>query len=466
MSGGPSKPKSAGVRLIQIAVLVSLFAMLFAATRLIPETHGHVSAIAGLGFLLLAGTLTSELLEILKLPHLTGYLFAGVIAGPHVLNLVDHHAVDDLSQINALALALIAFAGGAELEIETIRANFKSLSWAMFFQCIGGTILVAAVFVAARPLITFVQSMSWSGVIGVAIMWGALAVSRSPSALLGILSQTKAKGPVATFSLAFVMSSDVVVLVMLALILTLIKPLIDPSATIAAHTLEELWNEILGSIAIGTTLGLILTAYLRLIGRELVMVLVLLGFGFTAVLKYLHFDPLLTFLTAGFVVRNLSNQGPALLHAIERTSGVVYVVFFALAGAHLDIPLLKKLWPAAVVLAVSRAVFTWGLARVASALANDSPEVRNWGWSSLVSQAGLTLGMSVVIAKQFPSFGDSFRSLVIAVVAMNEVVGPILFKYALDKNGESRKEEPTRQSLVSLVNAEERVSVHSPSHHG
>ena len=55
----------------------------------------------------------------------------------------------------------------------------------------------------------------------------------------------------------------------------------------------------------------------------------------------------------------------------------------------------------------------------------------------MISQAGLTLGLSVLIARSFPEFGEGFRSLAIAAVALNEMVGPVLFKLALDRSGES-----------------------------
>ena len=113
--------------------------------------------------------------------------------------------------------------------------------------------------------------------------------------------------------------------------------------------------------------------YLRLVGGQLMLVLLALGFGVTAALKYVHVDPLLTFLTAGFVVQNLSNQGPKLLHAVEQMGSVVFVLFFATAGAELDVPLLKQLWPIALALCVGRALFTYVAAQLSSRLANDPP---------------------------------------------------------------------------------------------
>jgi Kef-type K+ transport system membrane component KefB len=145
----------------------------------------------------------------------------------------------------------------------------------------------------------------------------------------------------------------------------------------------------------------------------------------------------LTFLVAGFVVENLTRQGPKLLEAVERAGSVVFVVFFATAGAHLDIPLLRTLWPVALFLCAARAFITWLCHRIGSRIAGDEPVLRRWGWASLVSQAGLTLGLASLVSRSYPSFGADFGALAIAAVAINELIGPVLFKFALDKHGES-----------------------------
>ena len=155
------------------------------------------------------------------------------------------------------------------------------------------------------------------------------AVSRSPSATLGILAQTRAKGLVATATLAQVMSSDVVVLVLMAVMLTIARPMIDPSLSLSTDSFAELGHAILGSVAIGTTLGLLLIVYLKLVGRALVVLLVALGFVASEILDYLGFEPLLAFLVAGFVVQNLSVEGEKFLAAIDEMGSIVYVVFFA-----------------------------------------------------------------------------------------------------------------------------------------
>jgi hypothetical protein len=45
--------------------------------------------------------------------------------------------------------------------------------------------------------------------------------------------------------------------------------------------------------------------------------------------------------------------------------------------------------------------------------------------------------MAAVVERAFPTFGAGYRALAIAAVAINEMIGPVLFKMALDKAGES-----------------------------
>lgn len=437
-------------RALQALAVVVLFAIGLGASHLSDQRPDATVALAAIGFLLLTGTLFSELLETIGLPHLTGYLVAGIVAGPHVLHVVDHVTVERLSLVNTLALALIAFAGGAELRLESIREVARGLAWATLVQTVGVLLALSVGFVALARMIPFTTGMSAPTLFGVGLLWGVLAVSRSPSALLGILAQTRAKGPLARFSLAFVMSSDVVVVLLLAGVMMLARPLIQPGAALSTEDLSVLGHEILGSVSLGTTLGLVLAAYLRIVGRNLVLVLLALGFGMTEALRYVHFEPLLTFLTAGFVVQNLSKQGEKLLHGVEQMGGIVFVVFFATAGAHLNLPLLAALWPVALSLAVLRVAATWLASRVAGRLAGDEPVLRRWGWAPLVSQAGLSLGIAMMIARSFPQFGQGFAALAIATVAINEMVGPVLFKVALDRAGEtSTAPEASRPHAVA-----------------
>jgi Kef-type K+ transport system membrane component KefB len=429
--------KTFTTRFVQLAALVTLVALFMLLSRTEPKPEGSGVVVAASGLLLLCGLLTAELIAPLRLPHLTGYIAAGVCLGPHVLHFIDHETVKELEIVNTLALALIALAGGLELRTQDVRAVARSLTMSTLVQTPMVFFSQAGLFFALAQTVPFARALPTYALLGTACMWGVLAVSRSPSATLAILSQTRAKGPLARFSLAFVMSSDVIVLVLMAITIALVRPWVEPGGTGAStKELYAVGHELLGSVSVGTTLGLLLIAYMRLLGSHVLVLLVAIGFALSELLRYLQVEPLLTFLTAGFVVQNMSRQGDKLLHVIEETGSVVFVVFFATAGAHLNLPLLAELWPVALSLCVGRFAFTFGAQRLSARLAGDDDILRRWGFASMVSQAGLTLGLSAVIIRTFPSIGDGLRSLVIATVAINEVVGPIFFKLALERAGE------------------------------
>lgn len=431
------KQSNLRTRLSQVVALVVVFGTYYMTLRATPNAPSNMTSIAAVGLLLIGSTLAGQLLEPIGVPHLTAYLAVGIVAGPYVLHLVDRDQVGSLSSINTLALSLIAFAGGAELKLDLIRRSLKSLAVATILQQIGVAVAMGALFVLVRPLVPFARGLSLSGLVGVAILWGVIASTRSPAGTLGILAQTRAKGRLTDFSVAFVMTSDVVVVVLAAAAMALARPLVDPGGTFALDDFKKLGHELLGSVSLGTTLGLLIVLYLKYVEKQFLLVLLILGFGFTEVLHYLGFDPLLTFLMAGFLVQNLSKQGEKFLHHIEDTGSVVYVLFFATAGADINLPLLRDMWKVALLLVGSRCLATIVANAVGGRLAKEPVVLRRWGWSGLVSQAGVALGIALLIANSFPQFGSGLRSLALASVALNQLVGPVLFKLALDRAGET-----------------------------
>jgi len=447
MSSGARKGSFA-TRVAQLFGLAVCCGIVYVAKRLAPQHGGAVDLITPVALFLMGGTLAGELLEPLRIPHLTAYLGIGIVSGPYVLQLVSHAGVEALGPVNGLALALIAFGGGAELRVTSLRRGARTLAWATFSQCIAVLLGATLLFAALSPIIPFARGGGVALTLGIALMWGAVSITRSPSAALGILAQTRARGPVADFTLAFVMLSDLVVLILAAAAITLVRPLVEAGASFSGEALQHLWREILGSVSLGTTLGLLTIAYMRFIHRQLVLVLVALGFGFTEVIGYLGFEPLLTFLVAGFLVQNMSPYGDELAHKVEDLGSVVYVLFFAIAGAELDLRLLAELWPIAIALFLGRVGLTVGANRLSTRLAGDVPALRRWGWTGLVSQAGIALGLAVTVERTYPRFGAGFKALGVATVALNEMIGPIMFKLALDRIGESSSApEPSRASL-------------------
>lgn len=416
-----------------------------------------------LGFLLLAGTFGGRVAAFVGFPRLTGYLAVGVLSGPHGLGLLTSDDVSSLSLVNTLALALIALQAGAELTTQMLKRSFWSLMWAsaghILFIFTGMTL----VFAGLTRLMGFAEHLSFGAALAVGTVWGAMAVSKAATDALAILSETKAKGPVAEHALGVVIVIDVFVLILFAIGLTTAKTALTPDATFSLVELEHLGLELFASVAAGTTFGLVIAFYFWAIGREKLLFTVVVAYGVTAFCAYFHYDTLLVFVVAGFVVMNLTRVGHDLVHTTESISAAVMVVFFATAGAQLDLGALRTAGHIALALALSRIALTFVASRFGHRMAKDAEVVRKYGWTAFVSQAGVTLGLAAIAREALPrEIGDGIATLLIAVIGINELIGPVLFKFGLSKAGEVGKalEQPGEHSGDEApAGAEQRAEV-------
>lgn len=427
---------STGRGLLALTVLVLA---LFAVRRLGWDARSG-GALFALGFLLLAGTVGGRVAAFFGLPRLTGYLAVGVLSGPHGLGLFGQESVEDLTLVNSLALALIALQAGAELTLAMLKRSFKSLVWAslMHILIIGGGMIL--LFAALSPYIAFLDGMPLATVLAVASVWGAMAVSKAATDALAILSETKAKGPVAEYALGVVILIDVAVLVCFAAAMMISRSALNPAAGgLSLEGFQELGLEIFGSVAAGTTFGLVIAFYFWAVGRERLLFTVVVAYGVTAFCAYFHYDTLLVFVVAGFVVMNLTREGPVLIETTEQAAAAVMVVFFATAGAQLDIGALKTAGLIAVALAFGRIALTWVASQLGHRLANDSPTVRKYGFTGFISQAGVTLGLAAIARDELGAVGAGISTLLIAVIGINEIIGPVAFKIGLSRAGEVGK---------------------------
>jgi Kef-type K+ transport system membrane component KefB len=390
-------------------------------------------AVLMLGVLFIAGTAAGQLASVVKLPRLTGYLIAGLIVGPHVLNIIDKHDVHTLSAVNALALALIALDAGAELTVDILRRGVKSLLWQCLTQSTIIVIGAAVIFIALvmTGLLELGGTYSLTTVIAISGVWGVLATSKSPAVMLAVLQETNAKGKVAELALGVVILFDILVLVLFAVAVMFAEAMLVPGREVSLDAMSALGLELFASVAAGTTFGLVVAAFFWMTDKDRLLFLVALGYGVSAFCQYFHYDTLLVFAVAGFVVVNLTKQGEAMIHSVRRLSTPVMVVFFATAGAHLDLALLATAWPFALLFAGTRAGLTWSATRVGSKLANDPPVVKRWLFTSFISQAGVTIGLSALVAERLPSVGETIATLSIAVVGINELIGPVVAKLGL-----------------------------------
>jgi Kef-type K+ transport system membrane component KefB len=389
------------------------------------------------GFLILAAYTVGEIASSFRLPKLVGYLVAGVLFGPELLGIASAGAIAELAPVSGVAIALIAFLAGAELEWKELRAGAGKIMRMLTVGIAVTFVAVAITVYALRQFIPFLQAAPQIEAVIFSLLFASLAVINSPVVTLAILSETRAKGPVARTTLGIVLVADVVVMLGFTGALAIARAMVPPAAAGAGEiTLGIVAWEIGGALVIGAVLGLGVAFYLRFVERELFLFAVLIAFFGAEVARLAHVEPLLTLLVAGFVTENTFGPATALRSAMERVAAPIFVVFFALAGARIDLMGLAQLWPVVIPIVLVRLAAVWGGTTLGARWARASDMERRYVWMGLVSQAGVGIALAAVVAEAYPVRGGQIATIFLAVIAINQLMGPILFRHALVRSGE------------------------------
>jgi Kef-type K+ transport system membrane component KefB len=230
---------------------------------------------------------------------------------------------------------------------------------------------------------------------------------------------------------------DVLVIVLFAIALSFTYTLIDPGAAEHGGAMSDLAREIGGSIVVGALVGAVIAAYLRWVKQHLVLFTIAMAWVMVEVASMLHLELLLLALTAGFVLENLLPvEGTKFVEVLEAASLPLYAVFFGLAGAAVHLSDLAAVWIWAFILVGVRALAIY-LGTAWGARVGRSPEVvRRTAWGAFISQAGVALGMAELLSREFPTWGAELYGFFVGMVAVHELVGPVLAKWTLDRAGE------------------------------
>ena len=422
---------------MRIAALLLSIAGAWAITRFGGGIESaRVTALA-LGVALIAATLTGALFERIRLPRVSGYLLFGLLCGPYLGDVITRPMARELQILNDIAIALIALVAGLEINYARMRPRLRPLG-------IGGLTTIAVMYAVLLPLawlawpwLPIAPELAGVQRLAVATLLSTLVVSFSPTVTIAVIADTRARGPLSEMVLALVVIADLALIVFFTLSMQLVRWSVGVGGNADIGLLPRLLWEIFGSFAFGALLGALFGLYLRYVGRELTIVLLVVCAVAAQVGPTLQFEPLLTALAAGLVIENVGERAAAeLKDAVERGSLPVLVVFFAAAGASLHLDALAAVGLAAAAASFARLAAIRLSTVAATRLSGADPAVASSVWMGLVSQAGVTLGLTVLVAREFPNWGGRIESLMVALIAMHEMIGPVLFRAALARAGE------------------------------
>ena len=404
-----------------------------------------------IGFSLLMAYVVARILNSAGLPLISGYIFTGIVTGPYVTNFLSTEMILQLKLIDDLALSFIALIAGGALRLDSLRVLLRSLLLNSLFQTLAVFGLAFFFIVKGGQYFEITQTLSPTMLIILAILLGVISIARSPSSAIAIISECRAEGPFTETVLGVTVFLDVLIIVLFTIAMTISQLLVSGAQVVGFAVISALSIQLVASLMIGAVLGKGISFYIEKIGHDLFLFLLFIAFAVTKTsfwlchfMKsqyhvYLHLEPLLICMSAGFVVQNFGSAGTHFIKILHRMSLPIYILFFTLAGAALNLKSLALCWPLAASLVIIRMVGIF-CGSWFSGVLTQAPKIHSHAaWMAYLTQAGVAIGLAQLARQKFPLIGDYLNTIVLAVISINQILGPVTFKVALNLVKESRR---------------------------
>ncbi len=392
--------------------------------------------LASLGVILLFALLVGHLVKFVRVPEVTGYLLAGMIVGPSVLGFVTHENLQVLRVFSEVGLGLILFSIGAVFDLRRLKT-------------VGARVVgIAAIESTAVALIVFVVMLGLGQGVRASVILGAIAVSTGAASTLMVIRENNSAGPFTDTVTAVIGLNNIFALVLFSLVagsVEIAAMVADNGVTFArvAATIFPLIWELAGSVALGFLVGLMLASWASQVkesGEVLILLIgcVLLTVG---VASALDLSPLIASLAVGATMANLSSKSRKLFEALSRTDPPLYVIFFVLAGADLNLRLLPSLGIIGGGYVVARTMGKIGGAWFGARRGAFGTSTERLLGFAILAQAGLAVGLVLIARQRFPDIAQTITTVVLGSVVVFEIFGPLSARIAIGRSGESRQQD-------------------------
>ncbi len=388
----------------------------------------EIHELLGVGMVILLGLLGGKLSHRFKIPRVTGYMLTGLLFGPSVLGLISSTTLADIYMINHIALGLILFAIGGEIELSHLRSMGRKVIFMALAESLGAFILV------------FLVSWGISGDFGLSILLGSVSMATAPGVTLLVTREYSSRGPLTETLLAVVAINNVICLVFFRFFFGIYSMVHGMSLDQAVLGFIK---EVFLAVIIGGVIGALISWWEQKIDDLSELLLVIIGGLLLAIglARTIGISYLLTCLVIGAVTNNLSMMHRLVYAELRQTEMPFYIAFFVLSGASLHLNALLSLGLLGLGYLIARPIGKSLGSHVAGEKFGAEPQVYSNIGMALVPQAGVAIGMVITVTQTHPDIGYMMGTVVLSSVIVYEGLGPFLTKLALGRAGEIHLQE-------------------------
>ncbi|MCG8619220.1 MAG: cation:proton antiporter [Desulfobacterales bacterium] len=406
----------------------------------------HASVILVLALAVLGGLISSGLTKRMRGPQVLGYILAGVALGGQGINLIPIETVKTLTPVSFIALGIIGFLVGAELEFHELKKYARKFSTILVIEGLLASLLVA---LGSFAVVYYaLDNFTYALVVGIVL--GAISSATDPASTMGVIWEYRSAGILTTTLVAIVALDDVLAMALYGIASNVAQRLSGDGGSIMSSVLHFA-RDIGGAIVIGAVVGYGLVVFVRRRGNSENNLFVMIGAVLLSVglAQTFHSDLILSAMTAGIIATNLAPQHVKhLMSQVRQVAVPIYILFFVLVGARLSLTGMPGwIWAVVIVYVVGRnggkVVGAWIGARVSGA----EPVVAANTGLGLFSQGGVAIGLAIVAGSHLNNIqltealtlGDAIVSIVTTTTFLIQLTGPAAVKWALVRAGETNR---------------------------
>lgn len=368
------------------------------------------------------------MLRKIHFPAVTSYLVIGIMIGPHLLNIIPGVVLGLSGTISHFVLGIIAFSLGENFSIKDLRTSGSSVIWISVFEAACAWLVVTGIMIGYQIL---------AGLpVHPAFIMGAAASATAPAATVMVIREYRAQGPVTNMLVRVVAIDDAWCLVLSAIAITFASVLSSGSMNLS--TILHVVTDLMLSISFGAAAGVALSFLSRLIRNREEYVTVTIGFIMvvTGISLKFNLSPLLTSMIAGICITNVSKNSSLFFDTIRGVDTILFLIFFMLVGANLEIGILPKIGLMGVLYLIFRVAGKFVGVQIGSLIGRADRTIRRYLAWGLIPQAGVALGVALSAKSMYPKYGGIIFTTITATTVIYELIGPLCVKYGLRKAGE------------------------------